>query len=171
MKKFETYFAIHVVRHPKGLSGITSGLKSDVFLGNNGKLCSVGNECAFATEEEAMDRIKRFKPKAKNRDEYEFEISKHGSTIGVKGSALTPKNYYISILEIPEARLITQPSLRILFERDGCVLGGNNIPVKHKKAHWFGAQSEAKGYIEKLSQNPRFEGFVFTINENPYSKK
>jgi hypothetical protein len=171
LKKIETYFAIHVVRHPKDLRGITSGLKGDVFLGNNGKLCSIGNECAFATEEEALDRIKRFKPKAKNRDEYEFEISKHSSTVGVKGRALTPKNYYISILEIPEARLINQPSLRTLFERDGCVLGGSNIPVKHKKAHWFESHSEAQEYIAMLSQNPRFEGFVFAINKNPDSEK
>ncbi|VGO18232.1 hypothetical protein [Pontiella sulfatireligans] len=171
MKKTETYYAIHVVQHPKGLNGITSTLKGQVYLGKKGKLCSIGNECAFASEQEALERIKRFKPKAKNRNEYEFEIVECGSTIGVKGSILTPQNYYISILKIPEERLVRQPSLRILFERDGCVLGGNNIPVKHKKAHWFETQSDAREYIEKLQQNPRFEGFVFRIEENPDSKK
>jgi hypothetical protein len=171
LNKTDSSFAIRVVQQPKGLNGLTSGLKGDVYLGNKGKLCSLGNECAFATEQEALDRIKRFSPKAKNRNEYEFRISKHCSTVGVKVSVLTPHNYYISILQIPEDRLNKQPSLRILFERDGCVLGGNNIPVKRKKAHWFETKSEAQEYIEKLSHNPRFDGFSFKVKENLASRR
>jgi len=171
LKKTESFFTIRVVRHPQGLDGVTFGLKGDVYLGSKGKLCGSGNECVFATEQEALDRIERFEPKAKNRNAYEFEILKGVSTIGFKGSVFTPKNYFISIPQIPEQRLIKQPSLRILFERDGCSFGGKNIPVKHKNARWFEVRAEAEAYVENLSKNPRFEGFIFEVRENPDSKK
>ena len=108
----ETYYAIMVVEYPQGLDRITHGLKGQVYLGQNGKLCSVGNQAAFSTEEEARERIDSFKPNNKNRDQYKFEIFKISGTVSSRGSRLTPRNFYIAVLDMPESKLEKQPQLR-----------------------------------------------------------